>query len=141
MAKVIGIHKLALKPGVKGADFEEVMRKKVFPGLGVVFQVDKTISHGFTLANWADAEHLLLHSSEDDKDGNYLWMIVAQVPDDKVGTEDGRLAVGKEAQAKAQEFFDLGTNEDTIAAVKLRPFATRPSLATFLEVGHLRHKG
>lgn len=141
MAKVIGVHRLSLKPGVKGADFEELMRKKVFPGLGVVIHADKTISHGFTRAGWGHAEHVLLRSSQDDKDGNYVWMIVAQIADDKVITEEDRLAVGKEAQAKAQEFFDLGEGEESIAAVKIRPFATRTSFATFLEIGHFKLKG
>jgi hypothetical protein len=131
---VVGIHRLALKPGVKAADFEDLMRKKVFPGL--VIQVDKTISHGFTLAGWGLAENFLLRNTQDDKDGNYLWMIMAHVPDDKVSTEEGRLAVGREAQAKAQEFFDTGSDEESIAAVKLRPFATRTSFATFIELGH-----
>ena len=136
MAKVVGIHRLALKPGVKAADFEDLMRKKVFPGLGVVIQVDKTISHGFTLAGWGNAENFRLRNTQDDKDDNYLWMIMAHVPDDKVSTEEGRLAVGREAQAKAEEFFDTGSNEESIAAVKLRPFATRTSFATFIELGH-----
>jgi hypothetical protein len=136
MAKVVGIHRLALKPGVKAADFEDLMRKKVFPGLGVVIQVDKSISHGFTLAGWGLAENFLLRNTQDDKGGNYLWMIMAHVPDDKVSTEEGRLAVGREAEAKAQEFFDTGSNEESIAAVKLRPFATRTSFATFVELGH-----
>jgi hypothetical protein len=138
MAKVVGVHRLALKPGVNGAEFEEFMRTTVFPGLGIVVHVDKTISHGFTLADWGDAEHLLLRSNQDDKDGNYLWMIVAQVADDKVSTEEGRRAMGQEAQAIAQEFFDLGSREDTIAAVKLRPFATRTSFATFIELGRFK---
>ena len=33
MAKVVGIHRFALKPGVKGADFEHLMNTKVFSGL------------------------------------------------------------------------------------------------------------
>jgi hypothetical protein len=136
MAKVVGIHRLALKPGVKAADFEDLMRKKVFPGLGVVIQVDKSISHGFTRADWGLAENFLLRNTQDDKDGNYLWMIMAHVPADKVSTEEGRLAVGREAQAIAQEFFDTGTNEESVAAVKLGPFATRTSFATFIELGH-----
>ena len=141
MAKVVGVHRLALKQGVRGADFEEFMRKKVFPGLGIVIQVDKTISHEMTLADWLNTEHLLLRSNQDDKDGNYLWMIVAQVADDKVSTEEARHAVGQEAQAIAQEFFDLGSSQESIAAVKLRPFATRTSFATFLEMSNFKLGG
>jgi hypothetical protein len=138
MAKIIGIHRFALKAGVKGADFEELMRTKVFPGLRIVPQIDKTISHDMTLADWTGTEHLLLRSNQDDKDGAYLWMIVAQVADDKVSTEEARHAVGQEAQAIAQEFFDLGSTEESVAAVKIRPFATRTSFATFLEMGNFR---
>lgn len=69
------------------------------------------------------------------------WMIVANVDDDKVSTEEARRAVGQEAQAIAQEFFDLGSSEESIAAVKLRPFATRTSFATFLEMGHFKLGG
>jgi hypothetical protein len=136
MAKVIGVHRLALNQGVSDADFEEFMQKEVFPGLQVVIQVDKTISHEFTLADWRDAQHLLLRSDHDDKDGNYLWVIVAEVADE--GTAEARVAVGQEAQAKAQEFFDLGSNEKSIAAMKLKPFATRTSFTTFFEVGRLK---
>jgi hypothetical protein len=135
MAKVVGVHRFALKPEVKGADFEEFMRTKVFPGLGVVPHVDKTISHEFTITNWLHTEHLLLRSNQD---GNYLWMITADVADDKVSTEEARKAVGQEAQRIVEEFFELGSGENTIAAVKLRPFATRTSLATFLEMGHFK---
>jgi hypothetical protein len=141
MAKVIGIHRLALKPGVKAADFEEVMQKKVFTGLGVVIQVDKTISHGFTMAGWGHSEHSLMRSSEDHPDGNYLWLIEAQVPNEKVSTEEGRAAAGREAEAKAQNFFEVGTDEPSIAAVKIAPFATRTSFTTFLEVGHKKLGG
>ena len=51
-----------------------------------------------------------------------------------VRTEEGRRAVDQEAQSKAEEFFDTGEGADSIAAVKLEPFATRTSFATFLEV-------
>ena len=64
MAKVIGIHRLALKPGVNGADFEEVMKKKVFTGLDLVIQLDKTITHDFTMAGWGHSEHSLMRSTE-----------------------------------------------------------------------------
>jgi hypothetical protein len=138
MAKIVGVHRLALKPGVRGPDFEQFMRENVFPGLGIVIQVDKTISHAFTLGDWRRTEHFLLRSNQDEKDGNYLWMIVANVADDKVQTEEARHAVGREAEEKAQEFFDLGSNQESIAAVKLSPFATRTSFATFIEMGHCR---
>ena len=137
MAKVIGIHTLSLKPGVNAAEFEHFVLKDVFPGLEVVVQVDKTISHGFTLAGWGSATHSLLRSSQND----YLWMIVAEVAGEKVKTEEDRSAVEKEAQSKAEEFFDLGSDDSSIAAVKLRPFATRTSFSTSLEIGHFTLKG
>ena len=65
MARVIGIHRFALKPGVKGADFEEVMNKKVFTDLGGVIQLDKMITHGFTMAGWGHSEHSLLLSTRE----------------------------------------------------------------------------
>jgi hypothetical protein len=72
MAKVVGVHRLALKPGVEAADFEEFVRKEIFPGLHVVIQVDKTISHNFTAAAWSASRHMLLRNTGDDADGNYL---------------------------------------------------------------------
>ena len=141
MAKIVGVHRLALKPDVKEADFEEFMRSELFPGLRNVFQVDKTISHGFTKADWGSSEHLLLRSTQDDKDGNYLWMITAKVDDAKVATDEARQAVIREAEDKVQEFFDLGSTEESIAAVKLRPFATRTSVATYLERGRRKRSG
>src|SRR5882724_5758940 len=33
--KVVGVHRFALKPGVKAADFEEFMRMQGVPGLGL----------------------------------------------------------------------------------------------------------
>ena len=136
MAKVIGIHRLALKPGANGSDFEEIMHKKVLPGVGATIHLNKMITHGFTMAAWDDSEHRLMRSSQSDADGDYLWLIEAQIPDEKVSTEEGRLAAGREAQAIAQDFFEVGRNEQSIAAVQIAPFATRTSFATFLEVGN-----
>jgi hypothetical protein len=141
MAKVVAVHRLALKKGVEGPIFEQFMQKELFPGLRVVIQVEKTISHGFTLADWATAEHLLLRSNQDDRDGNYSWMIVAQVDDEKMRSEEARAAIAAEVQAIAQEFFDLGTTQSSIAAVKLSPFATRTSFVTYLEVGQFQFGG
>jgi hypothetical protein len=136
MAQVIGIHTLSLKPGVNAAEFEHFVLNVVFPGLHVVVQVDKTISHGFTLAGWGSATHRLLRSSQND----YLWMIVADVAGEKVETEEGRSAVEEEAQGIAEEFFDSGSGEASIAAVKLEPFATRTSFSTSLEIGNFTMK-
>jgi hypothetical protein len=49
----------------------------------------------------------------------------------------GRSAIGR--AKKAEEFFDLGgNNPELIAAVKLKPFATRTSFESFLEMGHFK---
>jgi hypothetical protein len=141
MAKVIGIHRLVLKPGVNGADFEEVMKEKVFTGLGVVIQLDKTITHGLTMADWAHSEHSLMLITEHETDADYVWLIEAQVPDEKVSTEEGRLAAGREAQAKIENFFEVGSGEQSIASLKIAPFATRTSFATFLEVAQRKLGG
>jgi hypothetical protein len=134
MGKVVGVHRLALKPGVEAANFEEFVRKEVFPGLGVVIHgADKSFSHGLTAAHWLASRHMLLRNTGDDAGGNYLWVIVADVDDEQVSTPEGRAAVGKEVQAKAQEFFDSGSGLASIASVKLTPFATRTSFETFLE--------
>ena len=87
------------------------------------------------------SEHLLLRSTQDDKDGNYLWMITAKVDDAKVATDEARQAVIREAEDKVQEFFDLGSTEESIAGVKLRPFATHTSVATYLERGRRKRSG
>jgi hypothetical protein len=135
MAKVIGIHRFVLKAGVKGADFEKFMREKVLSDFGIVFQIDKRISHDFTRAAWANAEHILFRSNQDGKDREYVWMIMANAADEKVHTEEARHAVAEEAQDIAQEFFDLGGRErNDIAAVKLRPWATHLSFESFLEM-------
>ena len=72
MAKVIGIHRLALKPGVTAAEFEEFVANKVFPGLGVVIHADKTISHGITIADWLRSQHRPFRPHPDAEDRNYL---------------------------------------------------------------------
>lgn len=136
MPKVVGVHTLALKPGVSGADFEQFMQEQVFTtGIGMVINLDKKISHGFTLADWAGANHLLLRNSQDDRKENYSWMILADVPDEHVSTAEGRLAVQNEALNIAEEFFSRGLTTDPSAAVKIKPFASRTSFAAFLEVG------
>jgi hypothetical protein len=84
---------------------------------------------------------VLLRGTQDDKDGNYLWMITAKVDDAKVATDEARQAVIREAEATVEEFFDLGSTEESIAAVKLRPFATRTSVATYLEKGRRKKNG
>jgi hypothetical protein len=66
--------RFTLKEGVNAADFEEFMRSNVLKHLGIVFQFDKTISHGFTKADWLASEHFLLHSNQADKAREYLWI-------------------------------------------------------------------
>ena len=64
-----------------------------------------------------------------------MWLIEAHVPDEKVNTEEGRSKAGIEAQGRVRNFFTVGMDEESIASAKIAPFATRTSMATFLEVG------
>jgi len=142
MPRVIAIHRLTLNPGVDPAAFEQFVQSEVFPGLRVVIQVDKTISHGFTKINWLDSEHLLLRPGpQTDSNATYLWMITAPVDEDELSTEDGRHAVEQEAIDKSQNFVELGSAEDTVASVKLKPFATWVSLQTYIEAASRSHEG
>jgi hypothetical protein len=131
--KVIAIHRLTLNAGVDPAVFEQSVQTEVFPGLSIVFQVDKTLSHGFTKIDWLSSEHLLLRpGAQTDSNATYLWMISAPVDEAELSTEEGRRAVEEEAVAKAQNFFELGSTEDTVASVKLKPFAAWVSLQTYI---------
>ena len=133
MPKVIAIHRLTLNDGVDPGAFEQFVRSDVFPGLSVVFQVDKTLSHGLTKIDWLSSEHLLLRPGpQTDSGATYLWMISAPVADAQVSTVEGRRAVEEEALEKAQGFFELGSIEDTVASVKLKPFAAWVSVQTYI---------
>jgi len=110
LPKVIAIHRLTLNDGVDPGAFEQFVRSDVFPGLSVVFQVDKTLSHGLTKIDWLSSEHLLLRPGpQTDSGATYLWMISAPVADAQLSTVEGRRAVEEEALDKAQSFFDLGS--------------------------------
>ena len=133
MPKVIAIHRLTLNDGVDPGAFEQFVRSDVFPGLSVVFQVDKTLSHGLTKIDWLSSEHLLLRPGpQTDSGATYLWMISAPVADAQLSTVEGRRAVEEEALEKAQGFFELGSIEDTVASVKLKPFAAWVSVQTYI---------
>lgn len=60
-------------------------------------------------------------------------MIVAAVDDSELTTDKGWRAVQQEAMDNAQEFFDTGGSPDSVASVKLKPFASWVSLATYIE--------
>jgi hypothetical protein len=133
LPKVIAIHRLTLNDEVDPGAFEQFVRSDVFPGLSVVFQVDKTLSHGLTKIDWLSSEHLLLRQGpQTDSAATYLWMISAPVADVQLSTLEGRRAVEEEAMDKAQSFFELGSTEDAIASVKLKPFAEWVSLQTYM---------
>jgi hypothetical protein len=68
-AKVIEVHRLAVKPGVKGV--EQFMRREDFSG--TLIQADQTISQS-TFSSAA---------TETRRMAKYLWMIVANVAGDK----------------------------------------------------------
>jgi hypothetical protein len=134
MAKVVAVHRLQLNPGVDPAAFEQFVQADVFPGLDIVFTVDKMMSHGYTKINWLGCEHRLLRPDpQTDSSAAYLWMIVAAVDDSELTTDEGLRAVQQEAMDTAQEFFDTGGPPDTVASVKLKSFASWVSLATYIE--------
>ena len=135
MTRAIVIHRLELKPGSDPVTFEELVRSDVFPGLHIVPQVNKLISHGFTKISWLASEHVLVRGAEQ-ATGNrvYLWIITAPVDDSELATDDGRRAVESELADIGDEFFSLGSTQETIAAQKMAPFATRSSFDTYLEV-------
>jgi hypothetical protein len=137
MVRIVGFHRFALKPGVDASTFEKFVREDVFPGLGIVFAVDKTITHEFTLANWLNVQHVLLRTSQGGAAGDYLWLITTNVDDEKLTTQEGRFAVDAEAQDKVDEFYTLGHVPSDIAKRKLEPFVMRTSSGAFLEVFQL----
>lgn len=135
MTRAIVIHRLELKPGADPATFEELVRSDIFPGLQIVPSVDKMISHDFTKISWMAGEHMLVRGAEQAA-GNrvYLWIITAPVDDSELTTDDGRRAVESELAEIGDEFFSLGSTQETVAAQKMAPFATRSSFDTYLEV-------
>jgi hypothetical protein len=131
--KVIAIHRVVLNAGVDPCAFEQFVQSDVFPGLSNVFEADKTLSRGLTKIDWLSSEHVLLRPGpQTDSGAPYLWMISAPVADAQLSTAQGRRAVEEEAMDKAQNFFELGSTEDTIASVKLKPFAAWVSLQTYI---------
>ena len=135
MARIAGFHRLALKPGIDPAAFEAAMKHDVFPGVGIVAQVNKAISHGFTKGHWLSARHDLLRSG-DAAAPSYLWLITATCDSDAVATPEGRAAVEKEAREIVDEFMTLGSNEASIASVKIAPFAERQGSESWVELFH-----
>jgi hypothetical protein len=135
MTQAIAIHRLELKPGTDPLKFEELVRSDVFPGLHIVPQVNKMISHAFTKISWLASEHMLVRAAKQaDGNGTYLWIITAPVDDSELATDDGMRAVESELAEIGDEFFSLGSTPETIASHKMAPFATRSSLETYLEV-------
>ena len=135
MARIVGCHRLALKPGVDAAKFEAAMKTDVFPGVGIVAQANKAISHGFTKGHWLSARHDLLRSG-DAAAPSYVWLISATCDADAVAMPDGRAAVEKEACEIIDEFLTLGSNEASIASVKIAPFAERQGSESWVELSH-----
>jgi hypothetical protein len=134
MSRIVAIHRLELGSGVDRAAFEEFVRGDVFPGLSIVIHVNKMISHGFTKIRWMEGEHVLLRPQPSpDTGGTYLWMITAPVDESELDDADKRQAVESELRSIAEQFYDLGSTLESTAAHKLKPFATRTSLETYLE--------
>lgn len=138
MARVIGIHRFALKPGVKSADFETIMRERVLKDFTAVFHFDRRLSHGFTRARWGSARHLLFQSNEPGKEAEYIWLMEADVDDDKVATDEDREKTRKESDFIAKEYYDLtGVILPGRASTVLAPFATHLSAESFLDTSPL----
>ncbi len=57
MSKVFGIHMIALKPGVKGEDFEKFVTEEIYP-----------------LPETEGWKGYLLKGDRGDREGRYLWM-------------------------------------------------------------------
>jgi len=57
MAKVFGMHMIALRPGVKAEDFEKFVMEEVYPTS--------------TIEGW---KNYLLKGDRGDREGKYLWM-------------------------------------------------------------------
>jgi hypothetical protein len=135
LTRAIVIHRLELKAGTDPLTFEELVRSDVFPGLSIVPQVDKMISHDFTKISWLASEHVLIRGTEQAaRNKTYLWIITAPVDDSELATNDGMRAVESELAEIGDEFFSLGTAQEPSAAKRMATFATRSSLDTYLEV-------
>ena len=139
VTRAIAIHRLELKPGTDPAKFEELVRSEVFPGLGIVFQLNKMMSHDFTKISWVEGENVLTRDTGQTAGSRvYLWTITAPVDDSRLATDEGRQAVESELAKIGDSFFSMGMDTEgsieTSAAHKLTPFATRSSFDTYLEV-------
>lgn len=135
MTHAIAIHRLELTPGTDPVKFEELVRSDVFPGLAIVFQTHKNITHEFTKISWLASKNVLVRDTGQTT-GNkvYLWTITAPVDDSHLTTDEDRKAVETELAQIGDDFFSTGSTQENIAANKLAPFATRSSFDTYLEV-------
>ena len=134
MAHVFGIQRMTLKPGIDAEEFEQFMKADVFPTLSQVFQDDKTITHGFTAANWLDSKQFLLRGSQE---GEYLRMVVASCEGSKAATDEGRVLLHKETNAKTSEIFETVPRS---APGKLNTLATRTAIDTYVEMVQFPHR-
>jgi hypothetical protein len=84
MAKVFGIHMVALKPRVKAEDFEKFVTEEVYP-----------------LPWFEGIESYLLKGDRGDREGKYLWVFEIE----SVETRDRYFPSPGKASEEAQQFF------------------------------------
>ena len=84
MAKVFGMHMIALKPGVKAEDFERFVVEEVYP------------------ANIEGWNFYLLKGDRGDREGKYLWMIEVE----SVETRNRFFPSPGEMSEEAQQYFE-----------------------------------
>jgi hypothetical protein len=83
MAKVFGMHVVALKPGVKAEDFEKFVTEEVYP-----------------LPWFEGIENYLLKGDRGDREGKYLWVIEIE----SVETRDRYFPSPGEMSEEVQQF-------------------------------------
>lgn len=84
MAKVFGMHMIALLPGVKAEDFEKFVAEEVYP-----------------IPSFEGVEFYLLKGDRGDRDGKYLWVMEIE----SVERRDQLFPSPGEMSPEVQQFF------------------------------------
>lgn len=84
MAKVFGMHMIALRPGVKAEDFEKFVIEEIYP-----------------VPNFEGFNNYLLKGDRGDREGKYLWVIEIE----SVEARDKIFPAPGELSEEAQQFF------------------------------------
>ena len=85
MAKVFGMHMVALKPGVKAEDFEKFVKEEVYPTLEL-----------------EGVESYLLKGDRGDREGKYLWVMEVE----SVEARDRLFPSPGESSEEVRQFFE-----------------------------------